>query len=428
MGQKVTFDPINKIIQVHIAPVSGEIGLDVKVDLYSDMKEDWEADPSLFKYRLPITSVGGNPLPGSKALGSTFFLQPPWKIRPYEADHRFLVNGNLYSTDGTSPYTTTVGTFNVIIESSVSSLVDSTVQQLAEIEYGSFEGGVWVDENSLISGTGGLNGNAQNPVNNIPDAVAICLLRGLPQTIFVIGNYTFDTGDDISKFKVIGQNASRSTFTINTLADTAETEFNEAYVVGTLDGNSIIRNCMVSGLSYVSGVVFSSLINPGTISLGGTGVAFFLDCYSGVPGLSTPTLDCNGLSNLQTTSLAIRNYNGGIKIIDFASGAKASLDFGSGQCIIDMQSCTDGTIVIRGDASVKDENGAHLATGQYGNLSIVNECISGAHLHEIWARLGLDIDKPLITNEDGSITVGNITITATTTGIPPNRQTTQTRQ
>ena len=41
MGQKVTFYPVTQIIQVDIAPVDGVIDLDVKVDLYSDGKEDW---------------------------------------------------------------------------------------------------------------------------------------------------------------------------------------------------------------------------------------------------------------------------------------------------------------------------------------------------------------------------------------------------
>ena len=133
MGAKVTFDPTTKIIQVTEAPIGGVVNLDVKVDLYSDGKEDWRASATLFKYRFPIRAVGGDPLPGAKALGSTFFLAPGWTIRPYEADHRLIVNGNLYVEDGSSPYTTTVGAYNVLVEASVSSLVDSTVVQLHEI-------------------------------------------------------------------------------------------------------------------------------------------------------------------------------------------------------------------------------------------------------------------------------------------------------
>jgi len=49
-------------------------------------------------------------------------------------------------------------------------------------------------------------------------------------------------------------------------------------------------------------------------------------------------------------------------------------------------------------------------------------------LLEIWRMLKQDPATPVVTNEDGSITVGAVTINAVTTGTAPNRQTTQTRQ
>ena len=125
MAAKVTFDPATKIITVTQAPVSGVVDIDVKVDLYSDGKEDWKTDASLTKFRFPIRAVGGDPLPGGKSLGSTFFLLYGWKIRPYEASHTMNVTGNLYSEDGTSPYIATVGTYAVALVSSISTLVET---------------------------------------------------------------------------------------------------------------------------------------------------------------------------------------------------------------------------------------------------------------------------------------------------------------
>lgn len=129
MAAKVTFNPTTKIITVTQAPVGGIVSVDVKIDLYSDGKEDWKSDANLTKFRFPIRAVGGDPLPGNKFLGSTFFLLYGWKIRPYEASHTMNVNGNLYTEDGSSPYVSTIGTFNIAIVSSVSSLVDSTSKQ-----------------------------------------------------------------------------------------------------------------------------------------------------------------------------------------------------------------------------------------------------------------------------------------------------------
>jgi hypothetical protein len=55
--------------------------------------------------------------------------------------------------------------------------------------------------------------------------------------------------------------------------------------------------------------------------------------------------------------LSLRGYSGGIKITNLTGSNKASLDFISGQAIIDS-TCTDGTIVVRGADYVEDNSGA----------------------------------------------------------------------
>ncbi len=127
MGAKVSFDETTKIITVTVAPVGGEILLDVKTDLYSDGKEDWVLNENLRKFRFPIESVGGNPLPGAQELGATFFLAADWKIRPYEASHKIIIDGNLYSEDGSDPFLDTLGPYTVRIIQKVSTIVTATV-------------------------------------------------------------------------------------------------------------------------------------------------------------------------------------------------------------------------------------------------------------------------------------------------------------
>src|SRR3990172_1116667 len=95
----VTFDGSNRLIVVD----NGVTEIDVKIDLYSDWKE-WMLLGDNSRYAQAMRAVGGDPLPGSKQLGSTFFLMNGWKIRPHEASHTLTVNGNLYSEDGSSPY------------------------------------------------------------------------------------------------------------------------------------------------------------------------------------------------------------------------------------------------------------------------------------------------------------------------------------
>jgi len=153
MATKVTFDPVNKIIQVTLAPTSGIVNLDVKTDIYSDGKEDWLSSSTLSKYRFPIRVVGGNSLPGNRSLGSTFFLQYGWKIRAYGSDHTLNINGNLYSEDGSSPYTSVLGSFNVSIINLVSSIVDSiSTTGGGSVDSTAISSAVWANSKALTLG------------------------------------------------------------------------------------------------------------------------------------------------------------------------------------------------------------------------------------------------------------------------------------
>lgn len=110
MGEKVTFNSVTKIITIDEAPDgNGDVIINVRQDLYSDGKEDWVSTESLRRVQFPITAVGGNPTPGDKALGSTFFLKSDWKIQPYDANHRLIIEGNLYADDGSDFILTVTG-------------------------------------------------------------------------------------------------------------------------------------------------------------------------------------------------------------------------------------------------------------------------------------------------------------------------------
>jgi hypothetical protein len=123
---KVTFDGPNKLILIN----EGVTEIDVQVDLYSDWKEwaDNENPDNLINaaYLPAMRSVGGDPLPGSRFLGATFFLINGWRIKPYSGSYRLTVTGNLYTEEGDSPYINADGLLNNIrIESTVSNLIDT---------------------------------------------------------------------------------------------------------------------------------------------------------------------------------------------------------------------------------------------------------------------------------------------------------------
>ena len=128
MAAKLTYDTTNKLFILN----TGVTSLDVKVDLYSDAKEDWLSDSSLTKFKFPIESVGGQSIGGGKSISPYYILKYGWKIRPQEADHQLSITGNVITDDDTEPFVNTVGNFNVRTKFVVSS--DSITVGLDDIK------------------------------------------------------------------------------------------------------------------------------------------------------------------------------------------------------------------------------------------------------------------------------------------------------
>lgn len=117
---KVTFDGPNKLILVD----TGITELDVKEDLYTAWK-DWVAVADNAKFAQAISAIGGDPISGVVSLGSTFFLENGWRIRPYSGNHTLTVSGNLYTREGVSPFVSALGTYNVMVNMARSNLIDT---------------------------------------------------------------------------------------------------------------------------------------------------------------------------------------------------------------------------------------------------------------------------------------------------------------
>lgn len=129
MATHFTADPVNKLIIITTAPTGGELSLDVRRDIYSALKADWLNDNNLNKYRFPITPLGGEALVGGLSVGAFYFLEYGWRIRPYEADHRLLLDGNLFTREEEPVTVPTIGNFNVLVNLVNSALVYSITAQ-----------------------------------------------------------------------------------------------------------------------------------------------------------------------------------------------------------------------------------------------------------------------------------------------------------
>src|SRR3990167_9157428 len=117
MAAKFTVDTTNKLFILN----TGVTTLDVKIDLYSDAKEDWKDNASLNKFMFPITAVGGQSIGGGQTISPYYILQYGWKIKPQEADHTLTITGNVITSDDSDVFVNTTGSYNVKIKSVVTS-------------------------------------------------------------------------------------------------------------------------------------------------------------------------------------------------------------------------------------------------------------------------------------------------------------------
>jgi len=279
------------------------------------------------------------------------------------------------------------------------------------IEYSSFNGGVTIDVTSPFFGTTFPTGTPQQPVNNLDDAKLIADFRGFG-VFYIIGNLIIDGSRDFEEMTFIGTSPTKTTINVDASANVYKCEFMECTLTGTLDGECSVRMGAIANLNYVNGYIYQCIIQPGTTTLGGLLTAHFLDCWSGVPGTSTPIINCGGSGR----ALAIRNYNGGLKITNKTGPEAISVDLNSGQIILDS-TVTNGELVFRGVGKVIDTNGNYIYTGNWNGATIINETLSVQGISmDVW-------DEPVIQhNTDGTFgtdvaTVYDISNLTTVSGI-----------
>jgi len=381
MGEKVTFNATTRVITVTEAPdAEGEVYIDVKADLYSDGKEDWVATEALRKVIFPIEVTGGDNLPGEKALGTTYFLRSDWKIAPYEASHRMVINGNLYAVDGSDLFLDTAGSFIVRIMQQVSNLVDSTVQQLDDIQYASYNGGVTVDLNSSYTGTDHPVGTPREPVNNFEDALLIIERVGLPKKFFVVGDAVINNANDFTNYVFVGDSESKTTFTIMADATTIGCEFYDALVTGVLDGMNEIVNCIVKDLTYFNGKIYGCGL-LGDIVLDGGADGVIGDCYT-VDQDNPPAIDMGGSGQ----DLAMPNYSGLLTIKNFTGPTNdVGIGLAAGAIILDP-TITAGNIII-GGSGLCEENYTSITSINLAGLNSPAGTANAVWGHESALRL-----------------------------------------
>lgn len=424
MANTYTFDGSNTTINVDTT------GSFTVLDCYSRWK-DWLLMGDNVKYFQAFNYVGGEPTVGSDSLGITYFLINGWRIKPTSVDHRLQVEGNLFTSDGSSPFLPASGSFSVIVEHKVSNLTDATVLDNPISEGLDYGGYVYIDASLGSSGTTYPIGTSAAPVNNVADAKIIALKYGIRQ-FYILFDLTVSSTDNIDGYRLQGLSGN-ITLTFESGSSASNSLIENVNITGYLSNDTVqIRNSVIYDLTEFTGVVtetgLSSSIHPGA------GSTVFDKCYSIVPGLDSPIID---LYNEPTTRLvSFRSYSGGLLFQNNVDPAFiATVEYIAGRITIDT-SFTTGFISIRGVATISGSNGVTLETGSliqptqlgtilsdtntigYDNKNLnlsqslqisnietnVDTIVSGSvitddQIREIWELHGLDINKPITVSQ-----------------------------
>lgn len=285
-----------------------------------------------------------------------------------------ISGGNMVAVeaDGVTPITSTFPTFGVgIVRTSASS---ATLQEQADIQFASFNGGVTIDVLSSNTGTLFPVGTPREPVNNTVDAHTILTTRGF-DTFFIKGDITIDNGVHPHLWK--GQAPSLTTITLDPTADVTDARFMDATVTGTLDNDAQIKDCTITALNIFNGKIETSIID-GTLTLGGGVDALIVDSWS---GLSGTTIDYGGSGQ----SALVQNFNGSLTLTNKTGADLTVIGLGSGDVTID-NSVTTGTVELHGVGRWENE------LTYTGGATIINELVDARDLQHMSFHGGVHLD------------------------------------
>jgi hypothetical protein len=267
---------------------------------------------------------------------------------------------------------------------SVRSANSAGLQDLSTILSAAYNGEICVDTINGQSGTDVPIGTRATPVNNFVDALTIASKEGA-NTIRLLNSVTLATTTFPQGLTFTSDNAGLVTLTIADSATVEGCQFNNLTIAGNVDGNNILRECLLTNITYASGFIFQCSLD-GQIDVEPGALLNLLDCFSNqLAGQSDPIIDMGG-----NGKLIVRNYNGALDIRNHND------DSGDGDTCIDMNSgvvkldstITAGLWPIRGiarvvnnasgTADVRDQTINKLVGDNATSLEVINTGVQKA--------------------------------------------------
>jgi len=365
-------------------------------DIYCEVRNIRRLDESMRVFDIPVVAEGAVPKGGGKFTPRYAIFNHGWRVVPEDISHDLYISGEQITDDGQSGKACldlldlSPGTNIFVHYEPPAAEIIRDEQALAAIESMAFNRRIAIDVIDGVDSDDKDAGTYSKPVKTLSKVKELSDKFGF-KAVDVIGDITLNTSHNFKRFTFIGESPKKSKITIEPIADVFKTEFENANVEGTLDGNSELLYCETGDINYVDGTIKQCMLT-GTITLSGNAQADFLWPVSGVAGTDTPEISMAGSGS----SLAMRGLEGGILISHKTGPEAVSIDLQSGQAKIDMATVINGKIVVRGDGKCIDSvTGEHLWSGMYGDLEILNETNSArANAREIWESMLDDYDIP----------------------------------
>jgi hypothetical protein len=314
---------------------------------------DWEDDVEGMPYSSLISAAGKENLGGGVKVGITATLLNA--VIAFEARSGpsyiqcRISGGNLVAIDEVggdiSPIFPTA--FTQVLTTSSSS---ATLQDLESIQAATYVSGVAIDPTSSYTGSTFPVGTREFPVNNMHDLHDIAISRGL-QKIYVMDHLTVSS-IDLSGFRhaFIGDSPFIN-LTIDPDSNFQGSTIENLTIQGEVDGFNTISRSNINNITNVNGFIEKSGFNS-TCKLNGQ--TAIMECYSLVEGMGYPTFD------IGSNNLIIRDFHGSVGLTNITGGTH-TIEIYGGRPIFD-NTCTGGTVYIRGDLSSPIEDNSNGTT------------------------------------------------------------------
>ena len=219
-----------------------------------------------------------------------------------------------------------------------------------------FDGRIAIDTQFGSPGTQFPKGTLANPVDTLDDAQAIITIRGLAGRYNLSGTLALDSNDNIDHSDWRGSTPNHDALSFDNTS-VAEGIFKGIALSGSTANSDHItlENGLIENFSNFVGDLYNSAIGGTIVVPAGVSSELYTiaNCFSSVPGTSTPIFDLNDATNL---NIQFRRYTGGIEIQNYSSVDNTmTIDLNSGHVKLDS-TVTAGTIVIRGTGHVTDNS------------------------------------------------------------------------